>query len=161
MSTVASPIDVRTSLSNWLTALESMTMKDIDATPEGKWNESMGGCARPAGHLIADAASDLGWTVAALRGQEADYSALYDGLEVDCETREGAKACLGRTCEEFRTALLAASDDRLASEVMAPWQMMTPVVMLSHIAVSHLWYHDGQINYIQCLLGDDKVHWME
>jgi hypothetical protein len=41
------------------------------------------------------------------------------------------------------------------------WQIPTPLFTLAHIAVSHLWYHDGQLNYIQALLGDEKVHWMD
>ena len=38
--------------------------------------------------------------------------------------------------------------------------MDAPVYMIAQIMVSHIWYHDGQLNYIQSLLGDEKVHWM-
>jgi hypothetical protein len=33
------------------------------------------------------------------------------------------------------------------------------MMMIAHVVSSHLWYHDGQLNYIQCLPGDGDYHW--
>jgi hypothetical protein len=82
-------------------------------------------------------------------------------LKAECATRQGALALLKRTSEDFDQALAGCSDEDLAKTVTAPWQMDAPLYMIAQIAVSHLWYHDGQLNYIQCLLGDEKVHWMD
>lgn len=161
MSIAPSPIDLRTSLSHWLAGLVDMYTKDIRATPEDKWDAPMGGATRPASVLTADAVSLMEWTTAALQGKEGDHQAAYARLKEECKTKGGAEAALKKAADEFSAALKAASDERLASEVMAPWQMPTPVVILAHIAVSHLWYHDGQVNFIQALLGDGEVHWME
>ena len=61
---------------------------------------------------------------------------------------------------EESSAITSASDEALNAVVNAPWGMPTPVFILAQIAVSHIWYHDGQLNYIQSLLGDGEVHWM-
>lgn len=161
MSIAPATLDVRTTLNGWLAGLKDMYAKDILATPEDKWNAGMGGETRPASVLTADALSLMEWTTEALKGNETDHQAILERMKGECATREGAKACLEKTCSEFSSALAGAIDERLSSEIMAPWQMPTPVVILAHIAVNHLWYHDGQINYIQCLIGDGTVHWME
>ena len=42
---------------------------------------------------------------------------------------------------------------------MAPWGMESKLYEFAQIAISHIWYHDGQLNYVQCLLGDGDYHW--
>jgi hypothetical protein len=163
MSTTAQAIDARNYLGSWGKILTGMYAADIRAIPEEKWNVSFGGCARPASELTADAISILGWTAGALKGNASNDSeeGLLDRLKAECATRQGALALLKRTSEDFDQALAGCSDEDLAKTVTAPWQMDAPLYMIAQIAVSHLWYHDGQLNYIQCLLGDEKVHWMD
>jgi hypothetical protein len=96
-----------------------------------------------------------------MRGQEADHMALMESLGPKCATRDGARAEVNAAVADFGDALRSASDETLAAEVVPAWQIPTPLFTLAHIAVSHLWYHDGQLNYIQALLGDEKVHWMD
>ncbi|MEZ5162652.1 MAG: hypothetical protein R2688_02665 [Fimbriimonadaceae bacterium] len=52
--------------------------------------------------------------------------------------------------------MAGASDELLNKPITAPFGMEMPVFAIAQIAVSHVWYHDGQLNYIQSLLGDDK-----
>ncbi|MBL8059828.1 MAG: DinB family protein [Chthonomonas sp.] len=162
MSATIQGVDARSYLSGWLNALVGMYTADVNAIPEDKWNQSFGGCTRPASELTGDALSLLIWMTDALRGNvrtdtEEDVFESTKGL---CQTRESSLATLNQVAGEFQTALMATSDEDLNKVITAPFGMDMPVFMLAQIAVSHLWYHDGQLNYIQCLLGDDKVHWM-
>ena len=59
----------------------------------------------------------------------------------------------------FVEALSQADDATLNKVVMAPWGLEAPLLSLAHVISSHIWYHDGQLNFIQCLLGDGKYHW--
>jgi len=36
-----------------------------------------------------------------------------------------------------------------------------PMMTAISLPAGHMMYHDGQINYIQLLLGDTKFHWIE
>lgn len=155
-------IDARGYLSGWANALVGMYASDINAIPEDKWNASFGGCTRPASELTADALSLMIWTTEALKGNiEPEYGPEnLDQVKVDCQTKASALAKLTSVVEGFSAALANASDESLNAIVTPPWQMDAPLFMIAQIAVSHLWYHDGQLNYIQSLLGDDKVHWM-
>ena len=162
MSTTTEAIDARGYLTGWLTGLTGMYTADINATPDDKWTATFGGCTRPANALTADAISLLIWTTEALNGnviQESNNSAM-EQLAEEISTKSVAIAKLAEATAAFNEALAQASDETLNTTVTAPWQMPAPLFMIAQIAVSHLWYHDGQLNYIHCLLGDDKVHWM-
>jgi hypothetical protein len=52
------------------------------------------------------------------------------------------------------------SSERLAEVVMSPFGMEMPVVGIVNVFVNHVWYHDGQLNMLQAMGGDEKVHWM-
>lgn len=156
-------IDAKGYLTGWLNALVDMTSKDIRAFSAEKWTETFGGCTRPASALMADTISLLYWTTEALKGNVISDSGpeTMDSVMAQCSTPQATIELLKKSADEFNAALMNASDDKLNSMVMPPWQMEAPLYMLANIAVSHVWYHDGQLNYIQCLLGDDKVHWMD
>lgn len=159
--TTTTGVDARGYLAGWAMGLADMYAKDIRALPEDKWTATFGGCTRPASDLTADALSLMQWTTAKMKGEEADHMAMMEALGPKCADKASAEAELHATVGAFGEALRAASDDTLNAEVMPAWQMPAPLFIIANIAVSHLWYHDGQLNYIQALLGDDKVHWME
>jgi hypothetical protein len=161
MSTVMEGIDARGYLGGWLQGLVGMYSADINALPEDKWAATFGGCTRTAQDLTADAIALLEWCTEALKGKVGEMTKeTYASVATEIPTRESAIARLTEAAGAFNAALKAASDEDLNKVVMPPWQMEAPLYMLAQIAVSHVWYHDGQLNYIQCLLGDDKVHWM-
>jgi hypothetical protein len=163
MSVTASGVDARAYLKGWAMALADMTGKDIRAIPEDKWNSTFGGCAKSACEATADAVSLLLWTIEALKGNviQTDDPDARQMVAAQCASRESAAAALTGACAAFGAALSEASDEALNATVMPPWKMPAPLFMMANIAVSHIWYHDGQLNYIQSLLGDDKVHWMD
>jgi len=160
MSTTIQGVDARGYLSGWLQAVTGMTIADIHAIPEEKWTQSFGGCVRSANYLLADTVTNCIWTTAVLKGET---SSCYDDMEalgVTFADKAVAIAAFKTASDDLAEAIQSASDDILNSVVAAPWGMPTPVMTLAHISVSHVWYHDGQFNYIQSLLGDEKVHWM-
>ncbi len=162
MSTTTSAIDARGYLSGWLQGLQGMYTADINAIPDDKWKDTFGGCTRSACELTADAVAFTDWVARAINGDvDPNYNPDTMKVFVDrCSTKEGAVAGLQQHCTALFNAITTASDDDLQRTITAPWGMDTPAFMLAHIAVSHLWYHDGQLNYIQSLLGDGQVHWM-
>ncbi len=160
MSNTTQGVDARAYLAGWLQAVTGMTIADINAIPDDKWTEGHGGCTRPANALISDTVTMLKWTTAAAQGEE---SSVYNDMDALTETYKDKATAIGGLQEAsaaFGAAITSASDEALNAVVNAPWGMPTPVFILAQIAVSHIWYHDGQLNYIQSLLGDGEVHWM-
>ena len=160
MSTTIEGVDARGYLAGWLLAVTGMTVADIKAIPDDKWTHGFGGCCRSANCLLADTVTNCMWTTAVLKGES---SSCYDDMQALGETFADKALAIDAfvaASNDLAEAIKGASDERLNSLVDAPWGMPTPVMTLAHISVSHVWYHDGQFNFIQSLLGDEKVHWM-
>lgn len=161
MSSTMQGINARGYLIGWAQGVTGMFAADINAVPDDKWTATFGGCTRPANELTADAISLLVWCTGALKGETA--GAESDGMKeltAACASKPVAIAKLMESSSAFCEALGAASDETLNSIVTPPWQMAAPLFVLAQITVSHIWYHDGQLNYIHCLLGDSKIYWM-
>ena len=162
MSTTMEGIDARGYLIGWLKGVTGMFAADINAIPDEKWTANFGGCTRPCNELTADAVSLLIWCTEALKGNSvADPEGAHmKALTAEFSTKGAAIARLNEASDALGHALGAASDETLNSVITPHWQMPAPLYVLAQITVSHIWYHDGQLNYVQCLLGDDKIHWM-
>ena len=162
MSTTMEGIDARGYLIGWLKGVTGMYVADIKAIPDDKWTATFGGCTRPANELTADAVSLLIWMAGVLTDSvpEGDHMEAMKQLTASLANRESAIAKISEASDNLASALAGASDEKLNQVITPPWQMPAPAYVLAQIAVSHIWYHDGQLNYIHCLLGDDKMHWM-
>lgn len=158
MSTTTAPIDAVANLNGWLQTLSHFFTADIKAIPEDKLTWSPGGCARSAASIAHEVIGLCSWMAAALKGESANENYMDDSnassnhnqIIADLATATGA----------LSNALVSADAETLNKTVTPPWKMDCPMYMCAQIVVSHIWYHDGQLNTIQCLLGDDKVHWM-
>lgn len=156
-------INARGMVIGWLHGVSGMYIADINAIPEDQWTASHGGCTRPANELTADAITLLVWCTAMLTGdsetaENKTYNVMSD-LAAEIATKEAAIAKFTAVTQAFAAAVGSASDEQLNAVITPPWQMPAPLIMICNIAVSHIWYHDGQLNYIQSLLGDGEVHW--
>lgn len=162
MSTMTQGIDAQEFLVGWLKGVTGMYVADINAIPEDKWTATFGGCTRPASVQTADAVALLLWTTEALNGNilGGGEEGMMEELTKACGTKESSIATLTSASEKLGAALTGANVETLSKVVTAPWGMDAPLYMIAQIAVSHIWYHDGQLNFIQSLLGDGKVHWM-
>ena len=72
-------------------------------------------------------------------------------------TRESVVAALDAGLADFEAALQALSAEQLAEKRRVPWGEMA-VGEIIWLAFWHNVYHDGQLNYIQTLLGDTEMH---
>lgn len=163
MSTATASIDAVANLSNWIQGLTGMMTADIHAIPQDKLTWSPGGVARPANALIVEVAGLCRYTAAILRGDEPGEIPSEEQIQaiVNSTTTHAALAkALGDASAELTTALSNATNETLNKTVTPPWKLDCTVYMLAQITASHIWYHDGQLNYIQALLGDEKVHWI-
>ncbi len=162
MSTITNSVDAVAMLNGWLQGLSDMYTADITAIPEDKLTWVPGGCARPANSITAEVIMMCKYAASICRGEEPELKEMEglqqiaDGMTTHAVLVKGIQDAIA----EFSTALTSATPETLNKVITPPWQMDAPVYMIAQIMVSHIWYHDGQLNYIQSLLGDEKVHWM-
>ena len=163
MSTTIEQIDIRKMLTGWLQGLTHMFKTDINAIPDDKWTATFGGCTKPCSAIAADTIGFLIWTTKAI--QEGGTPNIPEGAEeklaAECGTRAAATALFEKATAGLAEAISSASDETLNKTANAPWGAEMPLYNFAQISISHIWYHDGQLNYVQCLLGDPAYHWTE
>lgn len=162
MSQVATSVDYKGYLTGWVQGLAGMYSADIKAISNEKLGTSPGGCARSPQQFSAEVVGLLKWTAAKLRGEEPAQRTEEEmqSFAAQMNSQDAICGALMEATSEFNEALMACPDDRLNSIVTPPWQMDAPLYMIAMIAANHIWYHDGQLNYIQALAGDAAIHWM-
>lgn len=157
MSNVAEAVDFRPGMVQWLGTLKMFYNKDIQALPENLLTVSPGGVAKTPAVMTSEVVGLMRWTAASLR--ETTPPEGYDGA-----SNEGTHAACCGAMDEATADLsdaIANADPAIFQKVlMAPFGMEMPLMALCQITINHVWYHDGQLNLIQAMNGDDKVHWM-
>jgi hypothetical protein len=162
MSENSARIDARAFLAGWLEQLTGMYVVDINAIPDENWPQSQGGVARACPELNADTVNMLIYTTLAIKGEAEGFAfeTNYPKLTEASATKEAAIQVFKEASAGLATAIREASEEAMLAPVATPFGMTMPLFSLAQIAVSHVWYHDGQFNFVQALLGDEKVHWM-
>ena len=156
-----SAFDFRAHLRGATERAHQLLVKDLHALPEESAGGCPGGVARPALELVAECAGTNGFIAGMLTTGEANRptpeqrKAYYASFT----TRESVLAEL----EQKTQLLLNAIDgmDETTMGEMLPGVFGSPMTRfaLAGVPAMHMMYHDGQINYIQCLHGDSEIHW--
>jgi len=139
-------------------------VKDLKAIPDDKLNVRHGDCARAPLHIAAECAVANKRIAAYLRGEELtrpspeEREALLSALD----TREKVLALLDEGTQELLKTLDELDENTLGDmdEKFFEGRPMSRY-SIAQLPAVHMMYHDGQLNYIHTLYGDDKVHWRD
>ncbi|MBS1706445.1 MAG: hypothetical protein JST40_11250 [Armatimonadetes bacterium] len=134
--------------------------KDLEALPEDAFSKDFGGKSR----TVADIVTEVNMV--------NDHIGMVIRGETPFEWPDGGwiKAPEGFACKEtIVTAFKESTDKFLATlEGFSEEQFMESILddgsptnrfERCRFAALHLWYHSGQLNFMQTLLGDDAWHW--
>jgi hypothetical protein len=142
----------------------TMFVKDIKAIPEDKLNVPPGAGGRSPLHIAAECAVVNQRVAGYLRGEEIPRPSPEEREALLCsfDTREKVLAFLEegtqtllKTLEELDENTLGDSDEEFFKGM--PMNRFS----VAQLPAMHMMYHDGQVNYIQTLCGDDKMHWRD
>lgn len=131
-----------------------MLCKDAGYIPEERLDWSPMDCANSAIAILTACADTNFEMAAAMKGGAVEK--LPEGLDF-----QALKDRLMESAQAVCDAIDSLSDADLEGETQMPWGIAFPTSQAIFLPASHMSYHDGQINYIQLLLGDTKFHWME
>lgn len=140
--------------------IQRRLIQDLEAMAEDKINTCPGGCARPALNLVAECAMINALVAGYLRtgvaerlppDQRQAHLASFD-------TREKARAYLEQTTQDLLNAL-ETLDENTLGDVSEPLGRPMSRFEIAQLPAMHMMYHDGQLNYLQTLHGDDQIHW--
>lgn len=129
----------------------------LEYIPADKRVQQMGSCARAPLAIFLECASTMRMAAKLLRNQPADWAAEMPAME-DYPTLEAAKALIEQTQAEFFAALDESADRDMNETVDPGWGHPFTLAEFMMLPSYHSAYHNGQLNYIQCLLGDKEMH---
>ncbi|MEQ1821278.1 MAG: DinB family protein [Fimbriimonadaceae bacterium] len=160
----AQKLDTKAIIAGWTHAMTDMYCKDLKAMTDEQFVCAQPGKARSASALTADALSMAIYATNLLTDPSTEFQMEADmnRLVGEMTTIEEAVRVVSETGAALSQAIGSASDEKLAEIMTPPWGGPSmPMFLFVNIAANHLWYHDGQINFIQAMNGDEAVHWMD
>lgn len=152
-------MDVKATALGGLKSAFRVFMRDLEALPDDTFNKSLGGKARTIADIVYEVNllnDHIGLT---LQGEP-----LFDWPEGWIQAPEEARTKNAALCS-FRHSserILATIEGMTAQDLEATIQTdngETTGFERCRFMTLHVWYHSGQLNYIQTLLGDDEWHW--
>lgn len=134
--------------------------KDLAALPEDVFAKSMGGKARTVADIIFEINMVNDHIRMVIVGEKPfDWP---DGgwitAPADFQSKDTVLAGLLASRDRFLDGLEAIPDDKFDDPIMSDEKETTRAERCRFVAL-HNWYHSGQLNFIQTLLGDDNWNW--
>jgi uncharacterized damage-inducible protein DinB len=132
---------------------------DLEALPDEAMDRALGGKARTVADLVHEVNMVNDHVVLAMKGEPTpDWP---DGWVRAPEHLRSKAALLEAFDQSSRNALEVAesfSPEELTASMQTENGETTRLNRIQFMA-AHTWYHSGQLNFIQTLLGDDAMHW--
>ncbi len=152
--------DVRELVKNSIVKAVTRYQQDLGALPAEKFAVSPGGEARSAADFTHECALLNRWFAASLRGDALTRDTPNGWIKAggDALDLTLATAAFKDSADELLAAF-EALDDAGLDKLVPGYQGPTPAYAWALFAATHIVYHDAQLNYIQSMLGDDKMHW--
>jgi len=141
-----------------------MYLADLEAMDENVLQSSPGGVARRPVDYSYEIAIINKRITHRLRGTDPG---TWPGPEKgfiaappEYTTKAAAIELVRSSFEELSTAWETVDENDLERTIVVPTGETSPLDLIS-MAASHASYHDGQLNYAQCIAGDNEVHWTD
>jgi len=130
------------------------------SVPESHWSWRPGGVAHHALRILAHCAATNTFLATVIGEQPLPYRTQdeEDAAVESCVTLDMAEAFLNRSVTAVCDAIAQVSEARLKQQITMPWGERMPVAISLLSPSQHMRYHEGQLNYLQMLLGDDEYH---
>ena len=133
---------------------------DLRAMDEEQLTKSSGGTSRSAADFTYEIVTINKRISKRLRGEDPG-EIKFDGWVKAPETFQ-SKDTIVKELEESITDIIEAfakvPEEEMFRKIETPNGETSPMD-LAGFAAMHMTYHDAQLNYIQAMNGDEKVHW--
>lgn len=145
---------------NGFRSAREAVLADLNSLPEEAFDRRFGGKARTVADIVHEINTVNDHLVYSIRGEAPPEWTAKGWITAPDDRREKAAAitAFDQSSARFLEALEALKPEQLADKVSTE-HGETDKFERARFAATHLWYHSGQFNFIQTLLGDDDWHW--
>ncbi len=152
-------MDIQKSAVDTLKGAFSILLQDLEALPDDSFDKSFGPATRTIADIVYEVNLVNDHVGMVIRGEEP--FAWPDGwihAPEDFRTKEAVITGFKRSSEKTVATAESFSVDQLEETIQTEQGPTTRYKRCQFMAL-HVWYHSGQLNFIQTLLGDDGWHW--
>lgn len=159
MSEIAEKPKLQTEIANWIRRAGALYCIDLKHIPEGKMTECIGGVCRTPSQFTSEVIGFNHMVAKTFRGEpmEGNHGDESDGPQTSNE----AIAAVNESVSALALALENLSDEDLQKVATAPWGEKMTYADFARNALVNMFYHCGQLNYVQAFNGDGDIHWLE
>lgn len=154
--------DVKDYFRKQIADAQSDYVKDLEALSHEQLASTPGGSARSPYDFTFEVVFVNRRIAQRLRGETPAPASNDDGWMKAPETfrdKETAKKEFSETMEEILRAWDKLDPAKLQTPIKLPNGNETSAIDMASLAARHAAYHDAQLNYLQAIQGDEKVHW--
>jgi len=137
-------------------------LKDLRALPEDIFTKNFGGTSRTVADIVYEVNlvnDHIGLTI-----REEELFDWPEGGWITAPAGFDSKATVVSAFEASSKRILETvegfSEEEILGTVVSDGNETTRFERCRFMAL-HLWYHSGQLNFMQTLLGDSEWHWMK
>jgi DinB family protein len=160
MNTEKPRLESKTIAFNGLKGAFGVFLKDLRALPDDAYQKSFGPSTRTVADLVYEVNLVNDHIGMVIRGEEPFV--WPDGGWIKAPEGFGTKEVVIEAFEKSSQKILETIDGYSSDDMEAPLQTdegETNRFERCRFMILHVWYHSGQLNYIQTLLGDEVWHW--
>ena len=151
--------DARTIAVNMLKGSYHLLSRDLEALPDTAFNQSFGPACRTVADIICElnlVNDHVGLTI---RGEELfDWPEGWVKAPADFRTKETVIAGFKQSFEKFPATAEGFTEEQMLAPIESDGEVTNCFERCRFVAL-HNWYHSGQLNFIQTMLGDAAMHW--
>lgn len=144
---------------NSVTRVYRFFTQDLENLPAEVFEKSLGGKARTAADIAYEVRLTNERLSRDLLGQPStDHPSGWAIAPEDLRSKEATVASFRTSCEQVVQIIEGMSPEEMEEIVPGVLGDASRADHCRSMTV-HLWYHSGQLNFIQTLLGDSDIHW--
>jgi len=155
-------LDLKAHLKGMAERMKGLLISDVRAIPADKHTACPGGCAKSPLYMIAECATVNMMVAHYLKTGERlprPSADERDALLKSYTDTEKTLAFLEESVVKYREAVDGFDAARFAEHNNEFFGRPMTNFGIAELVGVHMMYHDGQLNYIQMLLGDSNIHW--
>jgi hypothetical protein len=137
----------------------SIFRQDLEALPEEAFGKQFGGKSRTVADIVYEVNLVNDHVGLTMREEELfDWPEGWIKAPVELNTKEAALAAFDESSCRIMETVEGFSNDQWNAPLETD-DGVTDRFERCRFMTLHLWYHSGQLNFIQTLMGDDAWHW--
>lgn len=136
-----------------------MFLQDLEALPEEAFTKSFGTATRTVADIVYEVNLVNDHICMAVRGEELPaWPSGWITAPEDFQSKSAVIAGFNKSIASAIETFEALNEDEMERPMTTEHGPTNPYERAGIIS-KHMWYHSGQLNYIQTILGDDGWHW--